>query len=146
MVNGVVAAKPSPHWSRVRERVIVKDGLHFAQASIPGGPWSAIEGRTLQVFLIRHSDAIPLGEQGITSDETRPLSEVGNAQAKTIGKALQHHGFAFDKLLSSPLVRAVQTAEHLALAWSPVPEIELWPELAPGLKPHRLSKELHRRA
>jgi phosphoserine phosphatase len=68
----------------------------------------------VDLYLIRHADALALGERGITSDEERPLSEVGERQADAAARALQSRGILFDRLFTSPLVRARQTAEILS--------------------------------
>ena len=78
----------------------------------------------MDLYLIRHADALALGERGITSDEDRPLSEVGEAQAAAGAKALLTKGILFDRLFTSPLLRARQTAEIMLRVWSR-PELTL---------------------
>ncbi len=58
------------------------------------------------LWLLRHADAV----DG-TPDDERPLSERGVMQAQDAGQALAALGVTIDACLSSPKVRAVQTAQ-----------------------------------
>ena len=59
------------------------------------------------LWLLRHADAA----DG-TPDDERPLTERGVAQAQDAGQALSVLGVTIDTCLSSPKLRAVQTAQH----------------------------------
>ena len=59
------------------------------------------------LWLLRHADAV----DG-TPDDERPLTERGVMQAQDAGRALAALGVTLDACLSSPKVRAVQTAQH----------------------------------
>jgi phosphohistidine phosphatase len=59
------------------------------------------------LWLLRHADAA----DGVPDDE-RPLTEQGQAQADAAGRALAHLGEHIDICLTSPKLRAVQTAER----------------------------------
>jgi phosphohistidine phosphatase len=97
----------------------------------------------MDLYIIRHADALPLGVNGITADEERPLSKTGEAQARQLAAALSRRGIRLEKVVSSPLVRARQTAEGLVQALSaPQPEVILGDELAPGGKRRNLIKFL----
>jgi phosphohistidine phosphatase len=63
------------------------------------------------VYLIRHSLAADIGMQ---PDAHRHLTQKGRSRALAVGKRLAAEGARFDRILMSPLVRAVQTAELLA--------------------------------
>ena len=82
----------------------------------------------MRVTLIRHAEA---GDDA-PRDEARTLTLRGRADARRVGRALAERGVQFSMMVSSPLVRAVQTAEILA-------RIARWPQaleasqLAPGL-------------
>ncbi len=58
------------------------------------------------LWLLRHAEAA----DGMPDDE-RPLTERGVRQAQTAGAALSRLAVSLDACLSSPKVRAVQTAE-----------------------------------
>ncbi len=97
----------------------------------------------MELYLIRHADALALGERGVTNDEERPLSEAGETQAAAAAKALRAKGVVLDKLYTSPLLRARQTAEILARVWErPELIVETCAVLAPGGKPRKLSKQI----
>ncbi len=98
----------------------------------------------MDLYLIRHADALALGERGNTQDSERPLSEKGYAQAKLLGAWMQRKGIALDQVFTSPLLRAHQTAEGMTGSMSPAPPMQPCPELAPGEKPKRLGKVLKR--
>ena len=69
----------------------------------------------LQLHLLRHADA---GDQGAWrgDDAERPLSDKGYAQAERLALHLALVGFEPDAVVSSPKVRARQTAEIVASA------------------------------
>jgi phosphohistidine phosphatase len=97
----------------------------------------------MELYLIRHADSLALGERGITEDDARPLSEKGENQAQQIGIRLHKKGIAFDKLVTSPLARARQTADLIVKAWEQQPpEMHVCDELAPDAKPRKLAKFL----
>jgi phosphohistidine phosphatase len=98
----------------------------------------------VDLYLIRHAEASPLGEQGIQADEDRPLTEAGQSQAGQVGSGLRGRGPLPEVVLTSPLVRARQTAERLLAQWpAPAPELRLCDELAPGGKRRKLARALN---
>jgi phosphohistidine phosphatase len=68
-----------------------------------------------QLWLLRHADAEP---HGTRADSDRRLTERGERQARAAGVALANLELEFDAVLYSPKVRALQTAELAAEAWS----------------------------
>jgi phosphohistidine phosphatase len=69
----------------------------------------------LELYLLRHADAgDPMAWAG--DDTERPLSKKGRRQAKRIARLLRDLGFRPDLVITSPLVRAVQTARPVAKA------------------------------
>src|SRR5205807_948150 len=97
----------------------------------------------MEIYLIRHAEAAPLGENNVNADEDRPLTPAGETQSKAIATGLQRKGVAFEVILTSPLLRARQTVESFLKAWSGVaPEVKVCKELAPGKKPRRLARVL----
>lgn len=98
----------------------------------------------MDIYLIRHADALPQDANGIKSDEERPLSEEGWAQASKLGKAFKKRGIILDLLVTSPLVRAEQTATALrAVLELPESQLETRDELAPGGRPKKLARYLN---
>ncbi|USR93211.1 phosphohistidine phosphatase SixA [Phormidium yuhuli AB48] len=83
-----------------------------------------------QLYLIRHGIAADRNPQTYPDDRQRPLTDAGVKKTRKIAKRLAELGLQFDHLLTSPLIRAQQTADILHNAkLSPQPEI--FPALAP---------------
>jgi phosphohistidine phosphatase len=97
----------------------------------------------MNLYIIRHAEAQPLGEGGIEDDADRSLTTTGQAQCERLAAALQRQGVRLDRILTSPLLRARQTAEgllqHLA---GPRPELHICDHLAPGGKRRKLTRFL----
>jgi phosphohistidine phosphatase len=77
----------------------------------------------VRLFVVRHAEAAP-GEP----DELRPLTDAGRAVARALGERLA--GEQVDAVLSSPLLRARETAAVIARAVGVEPEPD--ERLAPG--------------
>jgi phosphohistidine phosphatase len=72
-----------------------------------------------QLWLLRHGDAEP---HGTRPDSERRLTERGERQARAAGEALARLGIEFAEVLTSPKVRARDTARLAAAAWGGEPE------------------------
>lgn len=68
----------------------------------------------MKIYLIRHSDAVEQGTSGYEDDSLRPLTKNGCGKTKKIASALKGLGVKPGIIVSSPYVRAKQTAEILA--------------------------------
>lgn len=66
------------------------------------------------VYFIRHGIAAERGTY--SDDDQRPLVEKGIRKTENVAQRLVELGLYFDTLLTSPLVRAIQTAEILCEA------------------------------
>jgi phosphohistidine phosphatase len=99
----------------------------------------------MELYLIRHADALPLGEQEITEDDHRPLSERGEKEAAALGKFLAKRGIRPDLVVTSPLLRAQKTAE-IAMKSAEMSDIEVaeTSALNPKARPKKLSRFLLR--
>jgi phosphohistidine phosphatase len=97
----------------------------------------------MDLYVIRHAEAQPLGKGGIEDDADRPLTEAGHAQCGKVAKALERQGVHLERLVTSPLLRARQTADDLlqGLA-SPKPGLHICDQLAPGGKRRKLTRFL----
>jgi phosphohistidine phosphatase len=87
------------------------------------------------VFLIRHAHA-DAGEP----DEARPLSPRGQMEARAIAETLSQHDEPPVLVLTSPLLRARQTAEEIASASSA--ELRVEAALGPGTTLDALRKTI----
>ena len=63
----------------------------------------------MRLFVVRHAEAAP-GEP----DELRPLTDAGRAAARALGEVLAAENL--DAVVSSPLLRARETADAIARA------------------------------
>jgi phosphohistidine phosphatase len=83
----------------------------------------------VRIILIRHADAVSEGA-GLP-DEHRYLSSRGRRQAEALGALLADAGVPIAGIVTSPLARAIQTAEIAAahLGWPG--EIEVTGDLSP---------------
>ena len=87
------------------------------------------------LFLVRHAHA----EKG-DPDELRPLSERGQREARALATQLAGHDTPPATVLTSPLLRARQTADHIAQSTGV--ELQVDERLAPGMTPEHLRKAL----
>lgn len=108
--------------------------------------WTTEGEIAVDLYIIRHADALALGEHGITDDAERPLSAAGEAESQKIGNALKKRNIQLDRLVTSPLLRARQTAEFMLKTRSidEGPQITVSEDLAPGGKPRKLARFLRK--
>ena len=86
----------------------------------------------MDVYILRHGKAAPPSLR-IPSDHDRPLTDAGRRELARTGRALRHMGIRPDTLASSPLLRAVQTAE--AVSKYVGADMEIWEDLKPETSP-----------
>src|SRR5262245_58672519 len=67
-----------------------------------------------EIYILRHGIAVERGAGGYTNDSERPLTAEGRKKMQRIAKTLCNLDLSFDLILSSPYVRARQTAEIVA--------------------------------
>ena len=68
----------------------------------------------MNLYIVRHAIAIQPGTPGYEDDSQRPLTDKGLEKMKKIVKGLRQLDIELDKILSSPYVRARDTAKILA--------------------------------
>jgi phosphohistidine phosphatase len=83
----------------------------------------------VQVFLVRHAEAV--AETLALRDPNRHLTALGRDQARALGERMRWHDCLPTRIWSSPLVRAVQTAELVAANLHDHTPVEVLPSLAP---------------
>jgi phosphohistidine phosphatase len=84
-----------------------------------------------EVYLIRHGIAEERGDAW-PDDAKRPLTEEGMSRLRKSIRGLARIGVTCDVVLTSPLVRARQTAEIVAAGLGPRPSLVTVDSLAPG--------------
>ena len=99
----------------------------------------------MNVYLFRHGIALDVGENGITSDAQRPLSDEGMEKTANIAKALKKLKCNPARIISSPLIRARQTANIaagiLCPDTTPEPNDIMGPNASPGETTDYLAKQ-----
>ncbi len=86
----------------------------------------------MELYLLRHGDAVDRLTGGYAQDEDRPLTERGQTEAITAATALMRLHGTIDQIFTSPLVRTRQTAQVVADHLQPAPPIAISAALAPG--------------
>jgi phosphohistidine phosphatase len=100
----------------------------------------------MELYIIRHAIAQPLGQKNEFTDEKRALTAEGRDRMREAAKGLRKLGVEFDVVLTSPLTRAVETAEIIADTFGlGKTEIEQTASLAPGASIDELFAEIKRR-
>ena len=75
----------------------------------------------MQVYLLRHAIAEPLDPERYPVDADRPLTGSGARRMARAARGLRSLGLRFDLVLTSPLVRARQTARLVVPLFRPRP-------------------------
>jgi phosphohistidine phosphatase len=85
----------------------------------------------MNLYLMRHGIAVAANQPGMESDSERPLTPKGVKRMRRAARGLRRLGISFDTILTSPLVRARQTAEIVAEILGLEGQLEEISELAP---------------
>jgi phosphohistidine phosphatase len=98
-----------------------------------------------ELYLVRHAIAAERGDDW-PDDSKRPLTERGIARFKQGVAGLNKLDAVIDEILTSPLVRAKQTADLLSSGLDSHPPVRLLDALAPGHEPDQVMAQLARTA
>lgn len=93
-------------------------------------------------LLMRHGIAVDVGERGVTCDADRMLSAEGIRKAEDVVRGLADTGVGVDAVLSSPLLRASETASIAVRLLAPGTDMAFMDELAPGANVRHLLRML----
>lgn len=97
----------------------------------------------MEIYIVRHGIAIDREDPKCPPDPERYLTEEGIEKTKRVAAAVAAFNAAPDLLLSSPYVRAIQTAEIFAGALGyPKQKIRRTDLLLPGAEPTLFFREL----
>ena len=86
------------------------------------------------LYLVRHAIAAQRGDKW-PDDTKRPLTHKGRARMRGVVDGLQQLGVKLDLVLTSPLVRARQTADLLVEGLDSSPDLEVTDALVPDRRP-----------
>lgn len=84
-----------------------------------------------QLYLLRHGLAVPHGTPGIADDD-RPLTSEGERRVRAIGRGLKRLKLKLVRIATSPLPRALKTAQIVAEALGDADLVEVVDELRAG--------------
>jgi phosphohistidine phosphatase len=97
----------------------------------------------MQLYIVRHGIAIDREDPKSPADPERFLTDEGIEKTKQVAKGVAALGITADLMLSSPYVRAMQTAEIFAVALEhPKQKIRRTDLLLPGSEATLFYKEL----
>lgn len=96
------------------------------------------------LYIVRHAIAVPRGAPGIAEDD-RPLTKEGIDKMQESGAGLKILGAVPEIILSSPLLRAKQTAEILKEAFGKKTPLILIQALEPGGSRSEVYREIRER-
>jgi phosphohistidine phosphatase len=94
----------------------------------------------VDVYLIRHAKAVE--KDGPGDDAHRPLTARGRRDAREVGELMRAEEVELDALVTSPAVRAVETAELVAIGLGFDEALDVAPELAVGRHPQAVVEEV----
>ena len=98
-----------------------------------------------ELYLIRHGIAADR-DDAWPDDDNRPLTAKGTRHLREIASGLTTIDVNFDVVITSPLLRARQTADVIVGGLSPRPPIEVSAALSPGSAHSAVLEELAPRA
>ena len=93
----------------------------------------------MNLYLIRHAIAVEEYED----DTQRPLTDKGRKKMRQIAKGLRALGVEFDLILSSPYIRAAETAEIVADVFKMKKDVQFSENLVPMGDPGLLIAEMN---
>jgi phosphohistidine phosphatase len=92
----------------------------------------------MDLFIIRHAWAAQRDDSAYPDDSLRPLTDKGRDRFSRMVEALVPRGLCPQLIVTSPMVRCVQTAEILAAALGEKSKVVERKELLPGGDPKHL--------
>ncbi|MCQ4367197.1 MAG: histidine phosphatase family protein, partial [Sulfolobales archaeon] len=94
----------------------------------------------IELILVRHGDAEPKAEG--KDDRERRLVEKGVIQMRRVANLVELLGFRLDRILASPYVRAIQSAQAISEELEDDVKVETIKELEPDQDPSALLNRL----
>jgi phosphohistidine phosphatase len=97
----------------------------------------------MNLYLLRHGIAVDPSVAAFAKDAERPLTPKGRRRLRQIAGAMGVLKISFDVILSSPYLRARQTAEIVAKSLKRLKQLKFSDELTPGGNPKLLIQQLN---
>ncbi|MGA2029871.1 MAG: phosphohistidine phosphatase SixA [Verrucomicrobiota bacterium] len=98
----------------------------------------------MNLYILRHGLAVECGTPGYKKDSDRPLTAKGKRRMWQIAEAMEAMELNFDMILSSPFLRARQTAEIVAETFELRKKLALTEALTPDGNPKLLVEQLNK--
>ncbi|HEY9713931.1 MAG TPA: histidine phosphatase family protein, partial [Chroococcales cyanobacterium] len=96
----------------------------------------------MKVYLVRHGIAQDRLGGAVLNDSQRPLTDEGKDETKAVAQGLRRLNVRPDLCISSPLIRAKQTAEIMADVLGTAEPLKILDSLCPGGAPPEIFKQL----
>jgi len=96
----------------------------------------------MKLYVLRHGIAVDRGTPGYERDADRSLTPAGREKMEQAARGMAALGLKFDVILTSPYVRARETAEMVAEVLGLGKRLEVCDALAPGGSRQDLLKRL----
>lgn len=96
----------------------------------------------LDLYVLRHAIAVERGTEGFENDADRPLTPEGEQKLRQVAKSLRKSKLEFDRIFSSPYLRARRTAELFASVVAPTTAVEFRDALIGEQDPREFIAEL----
>jgi phosphohistidine phosphatase len=97
----------------------------------------------MEIWILRHAKAEEGGPD--TPDEERALTPAARKRMRAAARAIAHREPKFDAILTSPFVRARQTAEPVAQALGQREDLIETDALSPGSDPKEILRQIEKR-
>jgi phosphohistidine phosphatase len=97
----------------------------------------------MNLYIVRHAIAVERGTSGYEDDSQRPLTDAGAKKMKKIAMGIHQLGIELDVILTSPYVRARDTAKILAERFDMTDRIYFSDNLIPSGNFESLVFEIH---
>lgn len=97
----------------------------------------------MNLYLLRHGIAVDPSVPDFAKDADRPLTPKGKRRLRQITGAMGVLKISFDVILSSPYVRAAETAEIVAKDLKRRKQLQLTDDLTPGGNPKSLIQQIN---
>jgi phosphohistidine phosphatase len=99
----------------------------------------------MDLYIIRHADAVPRGTPGYEDDWSRPLTEAGRAQTRRVGALFHRLELHLDAVVTSPLLRARETVDRMIPELpGPPPDVEIFDEIGGEMRAKRVARFLEK--
>lgn len=97
----------------------------------------------MDLYILRHAIAVERGTPGYEDDSQRPLTGKGAKKMRLVAEGMLALDLSFDIILSSPFLRAKQTAEIVAEVFDAAKKLKFSEHLEVGGDAEALIKEIN---